>query len=50
MIVAIHKEPVLITLALAVTMTMTHALLFGPKAAFIATQMAPETAHDALRS
>jgi metabolite-proton symporter len=29
------KEPVLITLALVVTMTLTHALLFGPKAAFM---------------
>ena len=28
-------EPVLITLALVVTMTLTHALLFGPKAAFM---------------
>ncbi len=48
MTVAFHKEPALITLAVA--MTMTHALLFGPKAAFIATQTAPETARDALRS
>ena len=29
------KEPALITLALVVTMTLTHALLFGPKAAFM---------------
>jgi len=29
------KEPVLITLALVVTLTLTHALLFGPKAAFM---------------
>ncbi len=29
------KEPALITFALVVTMTLTHALLFGPKAAFM---------------
>lgn len=29
------REPWLITLALVVTMTLTHALLFGPKAAFM---------------
>jgi MFS family permease len=29
------REPALITLALVVTMTLTHALLFGPKAAFM---------------
>ena len=29
------REPALITFALVVTMTLTHALLFGPKAAFM---------------
>ena len=29
------RDPALITLALVVTMTLTHALLFGPKAAFM---------------
>lgn len=29
------KDPTIITLAMIVTMTMTHALLFGPKAAFM---------------
>jgi MFS family permease len=29
------KEPALITAALVITMTLTHALLFGPKAAFM---------------
>ncbi len=29
------KDPTIITVAMIVTMTMTHALLFGPKAAFM---------------
>ena len=29
------RDPVIVTVALMITMTLTHALLFGPKAAFI---------------